>query len=208
MQSRYYDSVTHRFINADSYQSTGQGIIGTNMFAYCNNDPVNTVDPYGDDPWWLLPYWGYIHKAVQEHILLYSGRSLEMEQKVNYDVGYGKVDIYDPSTNEMWEVKSSGPASLLAVSQLNLYCSGTIDGTDQNPTKGAERFHGIFDKGIFRVAYWSTSPGVILYKFWVRNEIKVAAAATAAVAVAGSFVMKKTGSSDKERLATALAYEK
>ena len=33
LQSRYYDPVTHRFINADSYSSTGQGIIGYNMFA-------------------------------------------------------------------------------------------------------------------------------------------------------------------------------
>ena len=44
LQSRYYDPVTHRFINADSYASTGQGFIGTNMFAYCLNNPVNFID--------------------------------------------------------------------------------------------------------------------------------------------------------------------
>ena len=37
----------HRFINADSYASTGQGFIGTNMFAYCNNNPVNRTDEVG-----------------------------------------------------------------------------------------------------------------------------------------------------------------
>ena len=47
LQSRYYDPVTHRFINADSYASTGQGIVGTNMFAYCLNNPVNMTDPSG-----------------------------------------------------------------------------------------------------------------------------------------------------------------
>ena len=31
LQSRYYDPAMHRFINADSYASTGQGFIGTNM---------------------------------------------------------------------------------------------------------------------------------------------------------------------------------
>ena len=31
LQSRYYDPVIHRFINADSYSSTGQGIIGYNV---------------------------------------------------------------------------------------------------------------------------------------------------------------------------------
>ena len=40
LQSRYYDANVCRFINADSYSSTGTGLIGYNMFSYCNNDPV------------------------------------------------------------------------------------------------------------------------------------------------------------------------
>lgn len=48
LQSRYYDPVICRFINADSYVSTGQGILGYNMFAYCNNNPVMYVDPNGN----------------------------------------------------------------------------------------------------------------------------------------------------------------
>ena len=34
-------------MNADGYVSTGQGILGNNMFAYCGNNPVNRVDPNG-----------------------------------------------------------------------------------------------------------------------------------------------------------------
>ena len=48
LQSRYYDPANRRFINADSYASTGQGFVGTNMFAYCNNSPVFLVDSYGN----------------------------------------------------------------------------------------------------------------------------------------------------------------
>ena len=48
LQSRYYDAKICRFINADSYVSTGQGLTGYNMFAYCNNNPVNYVDPFGE----------------------------------------------------------------------------------------------------------------------------------------------------------------
>lgn len=48
LQSRYYDSETGRFINADSYISTGIGLLGYNMFAYCNNSPVITRDENGD----------------------------------------------------------------------------------------------------------------------------------------------------------------
>ena len=47
LQSRYYDAKICRFISADGYVSTGQGLLGNNMFAYCNNDPVNRVDPAG-----------------------------------------------------------------------------------------------------------------------------------------------------------------
>ena len=47
MQSRYYDPANRRFINADSYQSTGQGFVGTNMFAYCNNNTPIYSDPTG-----------------------------------------------------------------------------------------------------------------------------------------------------------------
>ena len=48
LQSRYYDPELGRFINADAYASTGQGILGNNMFAYCLNDPVILVDNSGN----------------------------------------------------------------------------------------------------------------------------------------------------------------
>ena len=47
LQSRYYDPANRRFINADVYASTGQGFVGTNMFAYCNNKPIINSDPSG-----------------------------------------------------------------------------------------------------------------------------------------------------------------
>ena len=47
LQSRYYDPEVGRFLNADALVSTGQGIIGNNMFAYCGNNAVNYSDPTG-----------------------------------------------------------------------------------------------------------------------------------------------------------------
>lgn len=47
LQSRYYDPEICRFINADSYTSTGRGYLGYNMFAYCNGNPVVYSDPSG-----------------------------------------------------------------------------------------------------------------------------------------------------------------
>ena len=47
LQSRYYDPSVCRFINADGYASTGQGIIGHNMFVYCTNNPILHMDSTG-----------------------------------------------------------------------------------------------------------------------------------------------------------------
>ena len=47
LQSRYYDPEIGRFINADGYVTTGQGVLSYNMFAYCSNSPVMYSDPSG-----------------------------------------------------------------------------------------------------------------------------------------------------------------
>ena len=41
LQSRYYNPEIGRFISADGLVSTGQGLLGYNMFAHCNNSPIN-----------------------------------------------------------------------------------------------------------------------------------------------------------------------
>jgi RHS repeat-associated protein len=58
LQSRYYNPEIGRFISADAYVSTGQGILGNNMFAYCGNNPVNRIDPTGEKfVDWLQDTW-------------------------------------------------------------------------------------------------------------------------------------------------------
>ena len=48
LMSRYYDPVTRRFINADGYFQSGGSILDGNMSAYCRNNPITFIDPYGE----------------------------------------------------------------------------------------------------------------------------------------------------------------
>ena len=47
LMSRYYDAVTHRFINADGYFQSGGSILDANTFAYCRNNPNAYLDFLG-----------------------------------------------------------------------------------------------------------------------------------------------------------------
>ena len=58
LQSRYYNAQIGRFLNADGYLTTGQGVLSYNMFAYCGNNPVMYSDPSGNIP--LLAIVGLI----------------------------------------------------------------------------------------------------------------------------------------------------
>ena len=54
LQSRYYNPNWGRFLNADGYVSTGTGLLGYNMYAYCNNNPVMLIDAEGSFPWLVV----------------------------------------------------------------------------------------------------------------------------------------------------------
>ncbi len=48
LQTRYYDPVVGRFLNADAILGANGGVIGYNSFAYCNNNPLNFSDDSGN----------------------------------------------------------------------------------------------------------------------------------------------------------------
>ena len=51
LQSRYYDPVTGRFLNADAGEmSVIADSCSSNLFAYCLNNPVNMFDLTGESP--------------------------------------------------------------------------------------------------------------------------------------------------------------
>ena len=50
LESRYYNAQWGRFLNGDRYVSTGQELLGYNMFAYCENNPIAYIDTEGEFP--------------------------------------------------------------------------------------------------------------------------------------------------------------
>lgn len=48
LQSRYYDPAICRFINSDSKINIDK-LFGNNLFAYCDNNPINKIDYTGED---------------------------------------------------------------------------------------------------------------------------------------------------------------
>ena len=76
-----------------------------------------------------------------------------------------------------------------------MYRTGTITDTTISPKIGEEMFYGWFICGRFTVLYWSTGPGVILYKFW-DNEVKEEAVyALATACMLGAYLTSGQGES-------------
>ncbi len=55
VNGRYYDSLTGRWINGDN--TLYHSMQGYNLFAYCNNNPVNYYDPTGESAEAILGGW-------------------------------------------------------------------------------------------------------------------------------------------------------
>ena len=62
LNSRYYDPNTGRFVNADVYTSTDQGLLGNNMYAYCGNKPTTRLDANGYA--WYDVLWDWTNTVV------------------------------------------------------------------------------------------------------------------------------------------------
>lgn len=172
LQSRYYDPAIGRFISADVLASTGQGILGHNMYAYCLNNPVNRTDATGTAGiwFWLMvdSEWGFVHKMVQKHIESNnSGVITETGSK-----GLGRADVVRTGDGAVWEIKHAGsnPDTRCAdaYKQAKKYKDAKCkDGTIVGDPGEAGAFSGTFCISIegnnYEVNYRTPQEGVILY---------------------------------------------
>ena len=172
LQSRYYDPEVGRFINADAFTSTGQGILGNNMFAYCLNNPVNRSDSSGSISLWyylIVDFdMGFIHRMVQAHIVATGGPDIKTEMVLT---GLGRADVVDKSLGVVWEVKHAGKYPDARMFEAAVQAAGYIGGEYEDVLiiglGEAGRFNGTFCitcRGQnYEVSYNTPMDGVILY---------------------------------------------
>ena len=184
LQSRYYDPVTRRFINADGLVSTGSGVLGYNMFSYCVNNPVVFIDAIGNSPYGPLDITDYyrIHRRIQEKIS--NEKNWDMEVGVYRIVDgrkkRGRLDLYDIIKNEFYEIKSSGSAST-AEEQIERY-ENSVGFTNKKYTfteklnRGTEKISDYIDYGIYHITYGNSKlkPELIIYHVPDYRSIKQA----------------------------------
>ena len=86
LQSRYYDSTIGRFINADSYFDTSSGSpLSTNMFTYCENNPISRIDSSGNWYYNLDDYYDYLLTCRNRYIYRSSRSTLYYWYKTIYN---------------------------------------------------------------------------------------------------------------------------
>ena len=118
LQSRYYDAEIGRFINADSVVSgVGGDVLGSNMFAYCLNNPVNRTDPTGNWPKWLEKTVSWVKENVVAPIKNFVAGALSVRHEVP---AYNQGD-----TNLCWAYSQA------MIEDFNSGTTRDVDGANQ-----------------------------------------------------------------------------
>ena len=112
-----------RFINADNYPSTGQGLLGNNMFAYCNNNPVNGCDPCGT----CFHRWDFWNDCEN-----CGGETIKDKLIDYYDNGLtlnGSVGLYGSANLGVFNVTGSVELAVDLKGNIQIIGSGSFDVT-------------------------------------------------------------------------------
>lgn len=112
-----------RFLNGDSYASTGQGIIGCNMFTYCGNSVVSSRDATGSRYVCFEDFGGQIYDQIIYYLHPESQENLEDVARTNHsDKGtkFIGVSSFDELTDALNATSSS-------VNNVYLYLHGGED---------------------------------------------------------------------------------
>ena len=149
LQSRYYNPEVDRFISADVYLSTGQGVLGHNAYAYCLNNPVNMFDPYGEFALCAIGLIG-MFLVLLEGATSCSSRRVDNSTFYNPD---GRDDIsfdWDGSNLSITtyvQFDGSGATEDFVMNAIESYWSGVFTVEGKQVTVNTNVINGISPKG-------------------------------------------------------------
>lgn len=124
LQSRYYDPQNHRFINADSYLSTGRGTVAQNMFAYADNSPVMNTDSCGNYTFYTVNEVSDVTQQENKNgVQMYSVTIKYTCEVVNFYLPMKDVAL-DGTATFIFGVKSNGVLTYDNKSQSDLALIG------------------------------------------------------------------------------------
>ncbi len=209
LQSRYYDPEIGRFINADAFASTGQGMLNNNMFVYCLNNPTFYVDEAGYIPQAVTDK--IIHDMVLAYIsanqanLSWTGTCIYYNGE-DFRGGWGFCDLYNTQTGEVWELKKDSSSysctTSAALAQLARYTSGRLKNNKKlelhmpyKTTINSGGFSFTQNGYIYDVTYWSEGNGILRYRYDRRKteERKILEAVVTVAALAALVIVAPYG---------------
>lgn len=135
LQSRYYDPEIGRFINADNYPSTGQGLLGNNMFAYCNNNPVILSDPLGEFGWFTIAnavIGAVVGAATQITTNFLTGQENVFAGVAGAALGGAAYNVVALATGSLVAASAAGSAVEAATNEVGSYLTGKKKLTAEN----------------------------------------------------------------------------
>lgn len=203
LQSRYYDPELGRFINADALVSTGQGLTGNNMFAYCNNNPVCFFDTTGYAP--SATQDKLVHNLVLVHICAKNASLSWLNTCIYYNGenawgGWGFCDLYNTVTGEVWKLKKASNSyscrTSTATKQLDRYVDGRLkNNPDLKLSKpkttiiSGDTFSFYYGGYNYNVRYDNEGNGILRYSYSkTKSKAQEVAEVVATVVVLGVLI--------------------
>ena len=114
LQSRYYDPMIKRFINADGYVNANGDILGFNMYAYCGNNPVMGCDPTGK---WTYSQ-GYSFSAFAFSGISYS-INFSIDSAGNFAIQTSKANVFKQGEGTILGGLSIGAVRTASITSLD-----------------------------------------------------------------------------------------
>ena len=106
MNARYYNPSTARFLSQDTYTGSAFDPWTQHLYAYCNNNPVNMIDPTGHVARKLL-FWSIDDEASNEKAGYYGSQEIYDEFAALYRNSYGTDFVPNPAWDTYTITKST-----------------------------------------------------------------------------------------------------